>query len=39
MRKNKEYTLIQPEKPDKEIGYSSSIDDWIQNMNKVIDLL
>ena len=44
-RKQKEYVLIQPETSqvnlikEKEIGHMSFIDDWVKEMNNVIQLL
>lgn len=44
-RKNKEYTIMQPENSqvnlikEKEIGHMSFIDDWVKEMQNVIALL
>jgi len=44
-RKNKEYTIMQPENSqvnlikEKEIGHMSFIDDWVKEMQNVITLL
>ena len=43
-RKNKEYLLIQPDSSyvnlsnEKDLGHTISIDDWVQEMNQVIEL-
>ena len=44
-RKNKEYTIMQPENSqvnlikEKEVGHISFIDDWVKEMQNVIALL